>query len=130
MLLHVAGVNTDQVPLRETSAETFDWVIRANLRSAFLLSKAIAPKMVKGGRIIFVSSTSAARGLPGFGAYSASKGGLRALAGALAGEIAADGGQRQRPDPGAGRHQHVRHGARRRTSSPAARRRPGGSLPG
>lgn len=91
VLLHVAGVNTDQVPLRETSAETFDWVIRSNLRSAFLLSKAIAPKMVKGGRMIFVSSTSAARGLPGFGAYSASKGGLRALAGALAGEIAANG---------------------------------------
>jgi NAD(P)-dependent dehydrogenase (short-subunit alcohol dehydrogenase family) len=91
VLLHVAGVNTDQVPLREVPAETFDWVIRSNLRSAFLLSKAILPKMVKGGRIIFVSSTSAARGLPGFGAYSASKGGLRALAGALAGEIAADG---------------------------------------
>jgi NAD(P)-dependent dehydrogenase (short-subunit alcohol dehydrogenase family) len=91
VLLHVAGVNTDQAPLREVSAETFDWVIRSNLRSAFVLSKAIAPKMVKGGRMIFVSSTSAARGLPGFGAYSASKGGLRALAGALAGEIAADG---------------------------------------
>jgi NAD(P)-dependent dehydrogenase (short-subunit alcohol dehydrogenase family) len=66
-------------------------VIRANLRSAFLLSKAIVPQMAKGGRVIFVSSTAAARGLPGFGAYSASKAGLRALAGALAGEVAADG---------------------------------------
>lgn len=91
VLLHVAGVNTDMVPLREVSPGTFDQVIGANLRSAFLVSKAIVPKMPKGGRVIFVSSTSAARGLPGFGAYSASKGGLRALAGALAGEIAADG---------------------------------------
>lgn len=66
-------------------------MISANLRSAFLVGKVIVPKMPKGGRVIFVSSTSAARGLPGFGAYSASKGGLRALAGALAGEIAADG---------------------------------------
>jgi NAD(P)-dependent dehydrogenase (short-subunit alcohol dehydrogenase family) len=91
VVLHVAGVNTEPAPLRDVPADTFDRVIRANLRSAFVLSKAILPKMAKGGRIIFVSSTSAARGLPGFGAYSASKGGLRALAGALAGEIAADG---------------------------------------
>jgi NAD(P)-dependent dehydrogenase (short-subunit alcohol dehydrogenase family) len=91
VLLHVAGVNTEREPLSAVSAETFDWVIRSNLRSAFLLSRAILPKMAKGGRMIFVSSSSAARGLPGFGAYSASKGGLRALAGALAGEIAADG---------------------------------------
>jgi NAD(P)-dependent dehydrogenase (short-subunit alcohol dehydrogenase family) len=91
VLLHVAGVSTDRLPIRDTSAETFEQVISANLRSAFLVSKAIVPNMPKGGRVVFVSSTSAARGLPGFGAYSASKGGLRALAGALAGEIAADG---------------------------------------
>lgn len=74
VLLHVVGVNTDQEPLSAVSAETFDRVIRSNLRSAFLLSRAIVPKMAKGGRMIFVSSTSTARGLPGFGAYSASKG--------------------------------------------------------
>jgi NAD(P)-dependent dehydrogenase (short-subunit alcohol dehydrogenase family) len=91
VVIHLAGVNPGRGPLREVSAETFDSVIRSNLRSAFLLSKAIVPKMVRGGRMIFVSSTSAARGLPGFGAYSASKGGLRALVGALAGEISADG---------------------------------------
>jgi len=91
VLIHVAGVNPEQSPLLEVPAETFDTVIRSNLRSAFLIAKAIVPKMTEGGRMIFVSSTSAARGLPGFGAYSASKGGLRALAGALAGEIAADG---------------------------------------
>ena len=87
----VAGVNTGRVPLNQVSADTFDQVIRANLRSAFLVTKAVVPNMPKGGRVIFVSSTAAARGLPGFGAYSASKGGLRSLAGALAGEIAADG---------------------------------------
>jgi NAD(P)-dependent dehydrogenase (short-subunit alcohol dehydrogenase family) len=91
VLLHAAGVNPEPRPLREVTAETFDQVIAANLRSAFLLSKAVLPKMAKGGRMIFVSSTSAARGLPGFGAYSASKGGLRALTGALASEVAADG---------------------------------------
>jgi NAD(P)-dependent dehydrogenase (short-subunit alcohol dehydrogenase family) len=43
--------------------------------------------MSSGGRMIFVSSVAAARGLGGFGAYAASKGGLRALAGSLAAEV-------------------------------------------
>lgn len=91
VFLYAAGINTEAFPVRDTTAETFDAVIRSNLRSAFLLIKAVLPKMNTGGRMIFTSSTSAARGLGGFGAYAASKGGLRALAGSLAAEVAADG---------------------------------------
>lgn len=91
VFLYVAGVNTQAAALRDTTVETFDGVIRSNLRSVFLLIKTVLPKMNIGGRMIFVSSTSAARGLGGFGAYAASKGGLRALVGSLAAEITRDG---------------------------------------
>ena len=91
VFLHVAGISMEEIPLRDVAAETFDAVIRSNLRSAFLLIKAVLPKMNPRGRMIFTSSTSAARGLAGFGAYAASKGGLRALVGSLAGEVARDG---------------------------------------
>lgn len=91
VLLYTAGVNTEQMPVRDTDVASFDAVIRTNLRSAFLVIKAMLPKMTVGGRMIFVSSTAAARGLGGFGAYAASKGGLRALVGSLAAEITREG---------------------------------------
>jgi NAD(P)-dependent dehydrogenase (short-subunit alcohol dehydrogenase family) len=91
VFLYAAGVNTQAVLVRDTTVEAFDGVVRSNLRSVFLLIKAVLPKMNIGGRMIFVSSTSAARGLGGFGAYAASKGGLRALVGSLAAEITRDG---------------------------------------
>ena len=91
VFLYAAGVNTQAAALRDTTVETFDGVIRSNLRSVFLLIKTVLPKMNIGSRMIFVSSTSAARGLGGFGAYAASKGGLRALVGSLAAEITRDG---------------------------------------
>lgn len=91
VLLAGAGVNPERVPVRDTAPETFDEILLHNLRSVFLLARAVLPGMPAGGRMIFVSSTAAARGLPGFGAYAASKGGLRALAGSLAGEVAGQG---------------------------------------
>lgn len=91
VLLAGAGVNPARAPVSDTDPATFDAILSDNLRSVFLLARAALPRMTRGGRMIFVSSTAAARGLPGFGAYAASKGGLRALAGSLAGEVGAHG---------------------------------------
>lgn len=90
LLIHSAGVMAGTFVAKE-SVDTFDQVIRTNLRSAFVVTAASLPVMASGGRIIFVSSSSAHAPQPGKAAYSASKAGLNAFAAALAGEVDRDG---------------------------------------
>lgn len=90
LLVHAAG-RMDGTFVRKESAATFDAVVAANLRSSFLVSRAVLATMPSGGRIIFLSSSSAHRPQPGKAAYSASKAGLNAFALALAGEVERDG---------------------------------------
>lgn len=90
LLVHAAGMMAGTF-VRKESASTFDSVLRTNLRSAFVVSAAVLPVMAAGGRIIFFSSSSAHSPQPGKAAYSASKAGLNAFAGALAQEVDRDG---------------------------------------
>lgn len=90
LLVHAAGAMQGTF-VRKESVETFDAVIRANLRSAFLVTRSVLPSMPAGGRIVFLSSSSAHTPQPGKTAYSASKAGLNAFALALAGEVERDG---------------------------------------
>ena len=90
LLVHAAGV-MDGTFVRKETAATFDAVIRTNLRSAFVTSAAVLPVMRQGGRIIFLSSSSAHAPQPGKAAYSASKAGLNAFASAMAREVDRDG---------------------------------------
>lgn len=90
LLVHAAGT-MDGTFVRKEAVATFDTVVRANLRSAFLLTNALLPTMPAGGRIVFLSSSSAHAPQPGKAAYSASKAGLNAFASALAGEVERDG---------------------------------------
>jgi NADP-dependent 3-hydroxy acid dehydrogenase YdfG len=90
LLVHAAGVMQGTFVRKET-VETFDNVVRVNLRSAFVTSAAVLPKMAAGGRIVFLSSSSAHAPQPGRAAYSASKAGLNAFASAMAREVDRDG---------------------------------------
>lgn len=90
LLVHAAGVMQGTFVRKET-AVTFDGVIRTNLRSAFVVSAAALPVMGAGGRLIFLSSSSAHAPQPGKAAYSASKAGLNAFASAMAKEVDRDG---------------------------------------
>lgn len=90
LLVHAAGMMQGTF-VRKESVDTFDAVLRANLRSAFLVTQAVLPEMPAGGRIVFLSSSSAHAPQPGKTAYSASKAGLNAFAFALAGEVERDG---------------------------------------
>src|SRR4029453_7101641 len=56
-LVHAAGLLAATF-VRTEALETFARVIRANLRSAFVATAAVLPKMPPGGRIVFVSSTA------------------------------------------------------------------------
>jgi NAD(P)-dependent dehydrogenase (short-subunit alcohol dehydrogenase family) len=90
LLVHAAGVMAGTF-VRKESLDTFESVLRTNLTSAFVVSHAALPVMPPGGRIVFLSSSSAHAPQPGKAAYSASKAGLNAFAGALAKEVERDG---------------------------------------
>jgi NAD(P)-dependent dehydrogenase (short-subunit alcohol dehydrogenase family) len=90
LLVHAAGVMAGTF-VRKESRQAFDDVLRTNLTSAFVVAHAVLPAMPAGGRIVFLSSSSAHAPQPGRSAYSASKAGLNAFAGALAKEVERDG---------------------------------------
>jgi NAD(P)-dependent dehydrogenase (short-subunit alcohol dehydrogenase family) len=90
LLVHAAGVMAGTFVRKET-VESFEAVLRTNLTSAFVATRACLDAMPEGGRIIFLSSSSAHTPQPGRSAYSASKAGLNAFAGALAREVERDG---------------------------------------
>lgn len=90
VVVHAAGILRGK-RVREQSVDTFDEVVRANLRSAYVIVHAALPRMTAGGRIVLVSSTSATRPMRGLSAYSAAKAGLHAFAMALSGELERDG---------------------------------------
>lgn len=89
ILVANAGMTKDTLMLRMNESSWSD-VIQTNLTSAYYLTKAALPKMVKThwGRIIFVSSVVAQMGIAGQTNYGASKAGLIGLARSLAREVA------------------------------------------
>jgi NAD(P)-dependent dehydrogenase (short-subunit alcohol dehydrogenase family) len=90
LLVHAAGVMAGTF-VRKESLGSFESVLRTNLTSAFVVAHAVLPVMPAGGRIVFLSSSSAHAPQPGRSAYSASKAGLNAFAAALGKEVERDG---------------------------------------
>jgi short-subunit dehydrogenase len=90
LLVHAAGVMAGTF-VRKESVDAFTDILRTNLTSAFVVANAALRAMPEGGRMIFLSSVSAHTPQPGRAAYSASKAGLNAFAGALAKEVERDG---------------------------------------
>ena len=73
-----AGI-VDPQPLAETTAESFDKVFGINARGlAFTVKKAL-PLLNDGGAIIVISSIATGKGIPGLGAYSATKAAVRSF---------------------------------------------------
>jgi 3-oxoacyl-[acyl-carrier protein] reductase len=89
ILVNNAGTTSDQLILR-MPLEQFERVLAANLRSAFLCTKAALRGMMKArwGRIVNVSSISGLMGQVGQANYAASKAGLIALTKSTAREVA------------------------------------------
>ena len=82
VLVNNAGINPSRTPVHETSEEAWDQTLAVNLKGAFLCSKYVLPAMIKqgGGSIIHVASVVGGMGCSDRAAYSASKGGMIALA--------------------------------------------------
>jgi NAD(P)-dependent dehydrogenase (short-subunit alcohol dehydrogenase family) len=80
-------------PTPDLDAETFDALFASNVRSAYLLVAALAPKMAARGTgsIVNVSSMAAQVGLAGGAAYSATKASLTAMTRSWAAEFSPSG---------------------------------------
>ncbi|NHZ82606.1 SDR family oxidoreductase [Massilia sp. CCM 8695] len=89
-----AGTTGDSMALADMSAEAWTAILDTNLTSAFLGAKYQIPAMLGrgGGSLIFTSSfVGHTVGLPGMGAYAASKAGLIGLMQVIAVEYGAQG---------------------------------------
>jgi NAD(P)-dependent dehydrogenase (short-subunit alcohol dehydrogenase family) len=78
ILVNNSGIGGSEKPILKMSDEDWDSVHDTNLKSVFLLSRAVAKKMVergKGGKIINVASIGGVLGWPNMAAYCSSKGG-------------------------------------------------------
>ncbi len=90
-----AGIVGDLSPVSEMAAANWHAVMATNLTSAFFAAKHQIPAMKKrgGGSIVFTASFVGHTngGMPGMGAYAASKGGLVGLTQSIASEHGTDG---------------------------------------
>ena len=75
--------------LAMTSDDLWEQMLDVNLSSAFRMSRAVLPGMVRqrGGSVVNVSSLGALRGVAGEGAYSAAKSGMIAMTRTIAREL-------------------------------------------
>jgi NAD(P)-dependent dehydrogenase (short-subunit alcohol dehydrogenase family) len=80
-------------PTPDLDAETFDAMFASNVRSAYLLVAALAPRMAArgSGSIVNLSSMAAQVGLAGGAAYSATKASLSAMTRSWAAEFSPSG---------------------------------------
>ena len=82
ILVNNSGVGGSEKPILKMDEKDWDYVIDTNLKAIFVLSKAVAAKMIQGthgGKIINVASIGGQIGWPNMSAYCASKGGCLQL---------------------------------------------------
>jgi NADP-dependent 3-hydroxy acid dehydrogenase YdfG len=86
-VIHGAG-SFHLARITESGAAELDQLYRVNLRSAYVLTKALLPTITRSrGQVVFVNSTVGLRSKARASQYAASKHGLRALADSLRDEV-------------------------------------------
>ena len=88
-VLHNAGVLGDITPLEMYDPDTWDFVMKINLRAPFMLTQALLPllKQSPDASVIFTSSGVGRRARAFWGAYAVSKCGIEGLSQTLADEL-------------------------------------------
>lgn len=88
ILVNVAGGLVGRKKMEDMDEDFWDFVMNVNLKSAFLVTKAILPYMPDGGAIVnFASQAARDGGGPGAIAYSSAKGGILTFTKGLAKEL-------------------------------------------
>jgi NAD(P)-dependent dehydrogenase (short-subunit alcohol dehydrogenase family) len=93
LLVNNAGMYGPVRELQAITPEEWDQVLGVNLRSAYLMTRAVLPGMLdrRRGVILNISTVSAKHAYPWSGPYAASKAGMIALTRAVAAEVARSG---------------------------------------
>jgi NAD(P)-dependent dehydrogenase (short-subunit alcohol dehydrogenase family) len=88
ILVNNAGIGVFG-PAHEIEERDWDLVLNTNLKGAYLMSRVVAPQMIRRrrGHIIHISSLAGKNTFAGGGAYCASKWGLLGLAGCMAEDL-------------------------------------------
>lgn len=93
VLVNSAGGYTGGTAVHEASLETWDHMLRLNLRTALVMSRAVTPQMIEqgGGRIVHVGSRAGVVGGANVAAYGVTKRALQTLAESQAAELKGKG---------------------------------------
>ncbi len=92
ILVNVVGGLVARKTIAEADAEWFDFVVRLNLTTTFMITKAVVPYMGEGGAIVnFASQAGRDGGGPGAWAYACSKGAVQTLTRGLSKELGPSG---------------------------------------
>ena len=102
VLVNNSGVTGKSAPLWELTESEWDECIDTNLKSSFLVSKAVIPSMIerKSGSIIFIGSITGKRPLVNRSVYAASKLGMVGMMRTLALELGRHGVRVNHISPG------------------------------
>lgn len=87
----------------KTSQEAFESILKTNVTGVFFTVQAAAEHLKAGASVILTSSVHSELGVPGYAAYAASKGALKAMVAVLASELAPRGIRVNAISPGATR---------------------------
>ena len=88
ILVNVVGGLVARKPLAEMDEEFFEYVMKLNVTSTFLTTKAVVPHMGDGGSIVnFSSQAGRDGGGPGASAYATSKGAIMTFTRGMAKEL-------------------------------------------
>lgn len=92
ILINNAGIGYF-APVQDADTSKWDDVLDTNLKAVFLLSRAVAPGMIRMGRghIVNIASLAGKNTFPGGAVYCASKWGLLGLTGCMAEDLRAHG---------------------------------------
>ncbi len=92
ILVNNAGVGIFR-PVHETTEADWDAVLDTNLKAVFLVSREVAPEMIRRrtGHIVNISSLAGKNAFPGGGVYCASKWGLLGLTYCMAEDLRVHG---------------------------------------
>lgn len=92
ILVNVVGGLVARKTLQEMDGEFFDYLMRLNVTSTFMVTQAVAPHMGNGGSIInFASLAGRDGGGPGASAYASAKGAVMTFTRAMAKELGPSG---------------------------------------
>lgn len=88
ILMYIAGVN-DVRPFTKVNGRLWDWIVDTNLKGAFLVARAVVPRMIqrRRGKLVFMASTNSWDAEAEQAPYNVSKAGVFLLAKTLAREL-------------------------------------------